>query len=150
MFRQMDCRRMLGKDATIMKPDDPKIRILIVEDVPNVAAVLKARLESFGYDVCAVAQTGSLAIASAFENRPDLILMDILLEGDMNGIEAAEHIGAKLDVPIIFLSCLNDPELLHRALKIRPYGFILKPYDHAELHFNIENALARHKSAALK
>jgi DNA-binding NarL/FixJ family response regulator len=71
--------------------------------------------------------------------------MDILLEGDMNGIEAAEKIGAHLSVPIIFLSCLNDQEVLERAIHVNAYGYILKPYDSAELHFNIENALKKHR-----
>lgn len=121
-------------------------KILIVEDVPNVATVLKARLESFDYEVCDVAHDGPGAIACALQHKPDLVLMDILLEGDMNGIEAAEQINRQLSVPIIFLSCLNDPEILDSANHVESFGYILKPYDHAELKFNIENALARHRS----
>ena len=120
-------------------------KILIVEDVPNVAIVLKARLESFGYEVCDIARTGPRAIECALEHKPDLILMDILLEGDMNGIEAAKQINLQSSVPIIFLSCLNDQEVLNGANHIECFGHILKPYDQAELRFNIENALARHQ-----
>ena len=123
-----------------------KPRILIVEDVDNVATVLKARLESFDYEVCAVAHNGPTAIEYALEHQPDLVLMDILLEGDMNGIEAAEQINQHRSIPIIFLSCLNDPEVLDRVNHVSTFGFILKPYDQTELRFNIENALARHRA----
>lgn len=121
--------------------------ILVVEDDPNVATVLQARLESFGHDVCAVADTGPKAIAKAMEHRPDLILMDILLEGDMNGIEAADRIITRLDAPIIFLSCLSDGDVMDRAIKTRPFGYIVKPYDNAELRFTIENTIIRHRAA---
>lgn len=139
--------------GTIMKSEDAHsdesspIRILVVEDVPNVATVLKARLESYGYEVCGLANTAPKAIAGAVEHQPDLILMDILLKGKMNGIEAAKRINARMDIPIIYLSCLNDQEVLDRAIKTNPYGFILKPYDNAELRFSIENALIKHREA---
>jgi two-component system, response regulator PdtaR len=132
------------------KPSDKlpqKVRILVVEDVANVATVLKARLESYNYHVYDVASSGLQAITSALEFRPDLILMDILLEGDMNGIEAAEQIIKRLDVPIIYLSCVNDQAILDRAIHTNPYGFILKPYDNTELHFAIENALIKHRAS---
>ena len=127
--------------------DGSQAHILVVEDVSNVAEVLRARLESYGYLVCAVVDTGPKAIASAVEHQPDLILMDILLKGAMNGIEAAQRINSRMDIPIIFLSCLNDQEVLDRAIKTNSYGFILKPYDNTELRFGIENALSRHRKA---
>ena len=130
--------RLLGR--CLMRP-----KILIVEDVENVALVLKARLESFDYHVCDVAPNGPAAIACALQHKPDLVLMDILLEGDMNGIEAAEKINRQISVPIIFLSCLNDQEVLDRVNHTDAFGYILKPYDKTELRFNIENALARHR-----
>ena len=123
-----------------------KNKILIVEDVPNVSTVMKVRLESYDYDVCAVANTGPKAVALALQHKPDLILMDIMLEGDMNGIEAAEQICEYLSVPIIFLSCLNDREVLDQAIRVNSYGYILKPYDGVELRFNIENALKNHRA----
>jgi two-component system, response regulator PdtaR len=130
-------------------PDDTnqeQIKILLVEDVGNVATVLKARLESYGYFICAIANTGRMAIDLAMEHEPDLILMDVLLEGDMNGIEAAEIISGQLDVPIIYLSCLNDQKVFERAIETNPYGYILKPYDSAVLRFGIENAIKKHQS----
>lgn len=135
-----------------MQPDSPEdptqeqIKILLVEDVGNVATVLKARLESYGYFICEIANTGRKAIDLAMHYEPDLILMDILLEGDMNGIEAAEIISSQLDVPIIYLSCLNDQKVFDRAIETNPYGYILKPYDSAVLRFGIENAIKKHRS----
>jgi two-component system, response regulator PdtaR len=121
--------------------------ILVVEDDINVAAVMEARLESFGYNVCDIARTGLKAIEGQARHRPDLVLMDILLEGDMNGIEAAEQISAKSDVPIIFVTCLNDPSVLDKAIQTHPYGYLVKPYDNAELRSCIEIALVKHKAA---
>ncbi len=133
-----------------MQPTNPEtsakkaIRILVVEDVSNVATVLKARLESYGYDICGVANTGQEAIDSSLRCRPDLVLMDIMLEGEMNGIEAAVKIQAQINVPIIYLSCLSDQKVMDRAIETNPYGYIVKPYDGAELRFSIENALRKH------
>jgi two-component system, response regulator PdtaR len=121
--------------------------ILVVEDDINVAAVMEARLESFGYNVCDIARTGLKAIEGQARHRPDLVLMDILLEGDMNGIEAAEQISAKSDVPIIFITCLNDPSVLDKAIQTHPYGYLVKPYDNAELRSCIEIALVKHQAA---
>ena len=121
--------------------------ILVVEDDINVAAVMEARLESFGYKVCDIARTGQKAIEGHSHHQPDLVLMDILLEGDMNGIEAAEQISSASDVPIIFVTCLNDPSVLDKAIQTHPYGYLVKPYDNAELRSCIEIALVKHKAA---
>jgi CheY-like chemotaxis protein len=121
--------------------------ILVVEDDTNVATVLSARLQHFGYHVCDVAKTGPMAISHVHTHHPDLIIMDILLEGDMNGIEAAEEISQHQDVPIIFLSCLSDQAVLDRAIKTRPFAYLVKPYDNAELRFTIEITLIKHRAA---
>jgi CheY-like chemotaxis protein len=121
--------------------------ILIVEDDKNVAAVLEARLQSFGYNVCAIAETGAQAIHQNRSHEPDLILMDILLKGEMNGIETAEQIASGYDVPIIYLSCLNTDEVMDRAAKTNPYGYIIKPYNNSELRLTIEIALVKHAAA---
>lgn len=150
--RAVECTELKRK-GTKMQPENPEgpsgnpVRILVVEDVANLATVLKSRLESYGYEICAVARSGPKAIQQAIELQPDLILMDIMLEGDMNGIEAAERIGPELDVPIIYLTCLNDEKMVDQAIKTNPYGYILKPYDGAELRFGIENALKMHRSS---
>lgn len=127
------------------KPDTA--RIMVVEDDENVAMVLEARLRSFGHQVCAVARSGPAAVRGALHHRPDLVLMDILLEGDMNGVEAAELIHNQLDLPIVFITCLSDQAILDRAMKTNAYGYVLKPYDTAELRYTIEIALLKHKAA---
>jgi CheY-like chemotaxis protein len=129
-----------------IRPGVTSARILVVEDDKNVAAVLEARLESFGHEVCAIAASGQTAIDSALRLKPDIILMDILLEGEMNGIEAAERIKAQSDVPIIFLTCLNDPDVLARAIDTNPYGYLVKPYDNAALRSSIEITLIKHRA----
>ena len=121
--------------------------ILVVEDDNHVATVMEARLQSFGYDVCDIAKSGPAAVRMAVEHSPDLVLMDILLEGDMNGVEAAELIHNQMDVPVIFVTCLSDQTLLERAIQANAYGYILKPYDNAELRYTIEIALVKYRAA---
>ncbi|MBI5062218.1 MAG: response regulator [Desulfatitalea sp.] len=122
-------------------------KILVVEDDTNVATVLEARLESFGHDVCDIARSGPAAVRGAVQHQPDLVLMDILLEGDMNGVEAAELIRSQVDVPVVFITCLSDQAMLDRAVKANAYGYILKPYDNAELRYTIEIALVKYQAA---
>lgn len=124
-----------------------KVKILVVEDDLHVATVLETRLNSFGYDVCSIARSGPVAVRNALEQQPDLVLMDILLEGDMNGIEAAESISDQMDVPIIFITCLNDQRLFDRAVRANAYGYIVKPYNHVELRHTIQIALIKHGAA---
>lgn len=130
-----------------METEITPIRILVVEDDRNVAAVLKGRLQTYGYQVCDVIHTGPAAVKSALEHRPDIVLMDILLDSEMNGLEAAELIHSQIDVPIVFITCLRDQHILDRALKTCAYGYILKPYENAELRYTLEIALIKHRSA---
>ena len=104
------------------------ISILVVEDDPNVSAVLTARLESLGYQVCGTAETGLEAISGVYRYRPNLVIMDILLKGDMNGIEATAKIAEGSDVPIIYMTCLSDQQIFERAIGTHPYGYIIKPF----------------------
>lgn len=122
-------------------------KILVVEDDKHVAIVLEARLKSFGFEVCALARTGPAAVRAAIDHQPDLILMDILLEGDMNGVEAAELITNQVNVPVVFITCLSDQAILDRAVAANAYGYILKPYDNAELRYTIEIALVKFQAA---
>ncbi|MFO7716700.1 response regulator [Desulfosarcina sp.] len=124
-----------------------KIVILVVEDDPNVATVLSARLESMGYRVCCTAETGFEAISGVYRHRPDLVTMDILLKGEMTGIEAAAKIAEQSDVPIIYMTCLADRKVFERAIKTNPYGYIIKPYDINELRSAIEIAMVKHGAA---
>ena len=122
-------------------------QILVVEDDPNVSMVLCARLESLGYRVIDTAASGLEAIRLFYRHRPDLVTMDILLEGEMNGIQAAAKITERSDVPIIFMTCLSDRAVFESAIQTNPYGYIVKPYDINELRSAIEIARAKHRAA---
>jgi len=115
--------------------------ILIVEDEQIAALDLREMLESFGYRVTGIASTGEKAVMMADTEVPDLILMDIHLGGVISGIEAAEKILSRHSVPIIYVTAYADPELVERAKKTRPYGYILKPYDERGIRTEIEIAL---------
>ena len=115
--------------------------ILIVEDEQIAALDLQETLQSLGYQVTGTASTGEQAVAMTDTEVPDLILMDIHLAGEMSGIEAAEKILAHHSVPIIYLTAYADPELVERAKKTRPYGYIIKPYDERGIRTEIEIAL---------
>lgn len=127
-----------------------KPKILVVEDNVNVAEVLKIRLEYMGYEVSDVARSGSRALACMARLEPDLILMDISLEEGMDGIETATQIGKKWDTPVIYLTCLRDPQVLQRAMKTNPSGYLVKPYDKTELQTTIEIALNKYRCAKKK
>jgi CheY-like chemotaxis protein len=124
-----------------------QIRILVVEDDANVSTVLTARLENLNYQVCGTAETGLEAISAVYRDHPDLVTMDILLKGEMNGIEAAAKIAEGSDVPIIFMTCLSDQHVFERAIGTHPYGYIIKPYDINELRSAIEIAVVKHQAA---
>ncbi|MDI6886385.1 MAG: response regulator [archaeon] len=121
---------------------DPQI--LVVEDEGIVAAGIRNMLKGLGYTVPAVASSGKDAIKKAAETRPDLVLMDIVLEGDMDGIEAAEQIHARFDIPVIYLTAYADETTVQRAKMTAPYGYLLKPFNERELHAAIEMALYKH------
>ena len=119
--------------------------ILIVEDERLIALDLSRRLPKLGYDVCAIASTGEDAIAKAGEFNPSLILMDICLKGDMDGIIAAETIRGSRDVPIVFLTANSDEKTLERAKLTRPSSYLLKPFKERELQIGIDMALLNQK-----
>lgn len=123
-------------------------RILVVEDESIVAMDIQDRLESLGYTVVGTAATGERAIERAFRFRPDLILMDIRLQGEMDGIEAAAQILQQLTVPIIFLTANADAPTIERAKKTNPFGYVLKPFEERDLQTAIEMALYKHKTDA--
>jgi PAS domain S-box-containing protein len=121
-------------------------RILIVEDERIVAMDIRMRLEGIGYFVTAIASSGKEAIKRAEELRPDLALMDIVLKGKMDGIEAAGEISTRFDIPVVFLSAYADEETLLRAKVSGPFGYIVKPFDDRQLQVNIEMAINKHAS----
>lgn len=118
-----------------------KINILIVEDSHIIAVDLKNNLMSQGYTISAVVSTGEEAIKKAEENNTDLVLMDIVLDGKMDGIEAARVIRSRFDVPIIYLTAYDDKEKIDRAKLTEASGYITKPVKYGELHRAIEMAV---------
>ena len=122
-----------------------KKKILIVEDESIVALEIQNRLEQMGYHVIDTISEGEQAIKKALETKPDLVLMDIHLLGEMDGITTAEQIRKKLKIPVIFLTAYADKETLKRARITQPYGYIVKPFEERELQSNIEIALYRHQ-----
>jgi len=125
-----------------------KAKILIVEDEIIIAKSLQMKLEGEGYCVCAVVSSGEWAIRKAEEEKPDLVLMDIVLGGDMNGIKAADQIRSRFNIPVVYLTAFSDREILNRAKITEPFGYILKPFEDRELYANIEMALYRAKTEA--
>jgi len=126
----------------------PKAKILIVEDEQIVALDIRKSVETMGYFVCAVASSGEEAVQKAGETRPDLTLMDIVLKGDMDGIQAAEQINALFKIPIVYLTAYDDEDILQRAKVTTPYGYITKPFNDRELHIAIEMALYKNQAEA--
>ncbi|HUI10203.1 MAG TPA: response regulator [Bacteroidota bacterium] len=122
----------------------PPAKILVVEDENIVARDICARLEQFGYDVAPPVATGEEAIARARGSRPDLVLMDIMLRGPMDGIEAARVIREQLNVPVVYLTAYVDEKNLQRAKVTEPFGYLLKPFEERELQITIEMALYKH------
>ena len=118
-----------------------KARILVVEDEWLVAQGIAESLGELGYEVVGLAASGEETLRLAAEAHPDLVLMDILLQGDMDGIEAAEHLRRRFDLPVVFLTAYADPQTLGRAKVTEPYGYLLKPFEVRELHSIIEIAL---------
>src|SRR5688572_12501639 len=114
--------------------------ILIVEDESIVRKDIERSLTKLGYNVVAQADTGEKAILMAKEFKPDLALMDIMLKGDMTGIEAAELIKSSNDIPVIFLTAYADEATLNKAKVTEPHGYILKPFKEIDLHTSIEMA----------
>lgn len=122
-----------------------KARILIVEDEAIIAKDLQWRLEGMGYDAPLIVATGQEAVDKAHETAPDIILMDIMLLGPMDGIEAANRIRQKADIPVIYLTAYADEEVLERAKITEPFGYLIKPIGDRELHSNIEITLHKHR-----
>lgn len=119
-------------------------QVLVVEDEVIVADDLRKRLIRMGYNVPVAVSSGKEAIEKANENLPDLVLMDIVLHGDMDGIEAAEKIHSNLDIPVVYLTAYADEKTLQRARITEPYGYIIKPFKERELQINLEIALYKY------
>ena len=118
-------------------------RIMVVDDEASIAAYLEECLEFMGYKVVGRASSGESAVDMAKQFRPDLILMDIVMPGKLDGIDASRIINAEMDIPIIFLTAYADDNFIKRAKNTAPYGYIVKPFQEAELKANIEITLSK-------
>lgn len=123
-------------------------KILVVEDERIVAESLRKRLRSLHYEVPAVLASGEEAVEEVGRLQPNLVLMDISLAGEMDGIEAAQKIRTQHHLPVVYLTAYSNSEVLERAKVTEPFGFILKPYEDRELHVVIETALFKHRMEA--
>lgn len=119
----------------------PKTNILVVEDESIVSKDIQYSLKKLGYNVVGAAATGEKALELAREHTPDIVVMDIMLKGDMNGIETAGIIKSELKIPVIFLTAYADESTLTKAKVTEPYGYIIKPFKEVDLHTSIEMAL---------
>jgi DNA-binding NarL/FixJ family response regulator len=118
-----------------------KSKILIVEDYSIVARDIKERLEHMDYNVLDIVSNGEDAIRKSNETKPDVVLMDVVLKGDLDGIETAQKIQSHNNVPIIYITAYYDNKTLKRAATTLPSGFILKPFDDVGLDTSIRLAL---------
>ena len=118
-----------------------KVRMLVVEDERIVSLDLQRRLKAMGYEIAGSAVAGEEAIQKAETLRPDMVLMDIMLDGELDGIQAAEIIRSRFSIPVIYLTAYADSATLERAKITEPFGYILKPFEERELHGHIEIAL---------
>lgn len=120
-------------------------RILIIEDESITALAIKHKLERLGYSVLAIESSGDKAIEKTIELEPDLILMDIVLKGEIDGIEATKKITKQFNIPIIYLTAYSDDSILEKAKLTNHYGYINKPFSDADLKSAIETGLYKHK-----
>ena len=118
-----------------------KARILIVEDEAIIAMEIESSLQSLGYEITSIVNTGDDAIKKAEEDKPDLIIMDIRIKGEMDGIDAVEVIRNRFGIPVIFSTAYLDQERIERAKITMPFGYVLKPIQERDLRVTLEMAL---------
>ncbi|MFB6275135.1 MAG: response regulator [Halothece sp.] len=121
-------------------------KILIIEDEAVVSLDITRRLEKMGYEVMGRLASGEEALELVQQDRPDLVLMDINLQGEIDGIETANKLYQNHNIPVIYLTAYAGESTLERAKESKPYGYILKPFKERELRATIEIALSRHQT----
>ncbi|MDJ0520005.1 MAG: EAL domain-containing protein [Trichodesmium sp. MO_231.B1] len=129
---------------TSQTPKSPT-KILVVEDELIAAENIARNLNKLGYEVIGIVDSGEEAIQAATNNHPNLVLMDIMLQGDLDGIEAAGHIRSELKIPVIYMTAYADDDTLGRAKLTEPYGYLVKPFKPQTLRTTIEIALQKHQ-----
>jgi two-component system, cell cycle response regulator len=133
-------------DAPAQANAPAPLSILLVEDEGIVARDVEETLTRLGYHVSGIASEGAQAVAMAEKLQPQLVVMDVSLRGELDGIQAARLIQQRSHVPIIFLTGHTDTETLHRAVLTGPLGYLIKPFQEAELHSTIEVAIHKHRA----
>ena len=129
----------------IQEPPLKEKKIFIVEDSVLVSLGLQNMLEGLGYTVVGSASTGEQAVGDCIKARPDLVLMDVKLPGELTGIEASREIRSKIDVPVIYTTAYSDRDTIEEAQKSFPFGFVIKPYREKDLLVAIETAFTRYR-----
>lgn len=132
-----------GTDLAMMQR---KPTIFLVEDEALIAMELRDHLERFGYEVCGHEVRGEIALERIRKLRPDVILMDINLAGELSGIDTAARLGPDGHGAVVFLSAYSDPKLVSRAVNTGPFGYLVKPFNVRELHTTIEVALEKNRT----
>ena len=125
-------------------------KILVVEDDTDIIRSIREGLEFHGYEMIGSAVSGEQALSMLEKKNPDLILMDIQLMGDMDGVETAEQIRSKFKIPVVYLTGLTENKIIDRAKLTDPYGYIVKPFELNELKAAIEIALHKHANEMKK
>ncbi|MEA1970542.1 MAG: PAS domain S-box protein [Thermodesulfobacteriota bacterium] len=127
---------------------DEKAKILIVEDERIIALEMRHKLESMGYDVSAIVSSGEEAVRKAEELHPDLVLMDIILQGEMDGVEAAGQIRTRFNIPVVYVTANVSDDRMEGIKRSEPFGCVFKPFEDVELRAAIDIALYRYKMEA--
>lgn len=127
-----------------------KKKILVVEDDADIIRSIREGLEFHGYEMIGSAVSGEQALSMLEKKTPDLILMDIQLMGDMDGVETAEQIRSKFKIPVVYLTGFTEDKILDRAKLTDPYGYIVKPFALNELKVAIEIAFHKHTNQMKK
>ena len=123
----------------------PKVKVLVVEDESLVARDIQNMLRSLNYEVVGVVSSGEMALQKASKSAPDLVLMDIVIKGAVDGIAAAEKLWEEFNIPIVYLTAYADETTFQRAKLTKPFGYLLKPFEERELQTTIEMALFKSK-----
>jgi DNA-binding response OmpR family regulator len=139
-----ECIEQTSRAEFSLRPS--RRRVLVVEDEALIAWDIKGRLENSGYEVPAIAASADMALRLAARYAPDLILMDIRLQGGRDGIEAAAEVRRQMDIPVIFLTSHSDVETLKRARSSEPFGYVVKPFGSLNFRALIEIALQKHET----
>ncbi|MFW5892585.1 MAG: response regulator, partial [Bacteroidota bacterium] len=136
----------MKKSITLKEDGMVKQKVLIVEDDMIIANFIKSKLEDMGFNVLDKIRTGEEALEKTSRLSPDLILMDVILPGKIDGIYCVEQIRKYLDIPVVYLTASSDSETIERLMKTEPNGFLIKPFDERVLASAIQIAIFRHKT----